>query len=280
MVHDYCFADYRPQINRPIFQEDVYLIFMSGLDLVHPENVMISIEILTNFLCGQLGDLNNIKISNIVRLIIAGNSIRNEKEKAKPSLSLTSKTPILPNTVEAIQCLDALLNKWCSIIDVDVMPGENDPTNHILPQQNLHRCMFQESRNYKSLHFVTNPYKFEINGLKIMGTSGQPITDIGRYCNIMDPVEIMENCLKWNHIAPTSPDTLGCYPYYDSDPFILDDCPHVFFAGNQDRFDTKICEGKDGQKVRLVTIPTFAKTHTGCILNLKNLDCIPISFKY
>lgn len=280
MVHDHCFADYRPQIDRAIFEENTYVIFLSGLDLIHPEDCMLSIEILTNFLCGSLGDFKDIKISNIARLIIAGNCIRNEREKVKQSLSLTSKIPISSNTVQAIQSMDVLLSKWCSIIDVDVMPGENDPTNHILPQQNLHRCMFPESRDYKSLNFVTNPYKFEIGGLKMMGSSGQPVADVGRYCDTTDPLDILENCLKWNHIAPTTPDTLGCYPYYDTDPFILDECPHVLFAGNQDKFQTRLCVGSDGQNVRLITIPIFSKTHTACILNLKNLECESISFNY
>ena len=30
---------------------------------------------------------------------------------------------------------------------------------------------------------------------------------------------------------------VGCYPFYKSDPFIIKECPTVFFAGSQSKFD-------------------------------------------
>lgn len=193
---------------------------------------------------GILGDLSDVKVSNIVRLILAGNSVRMDKNKQKHSLSLTSRSLEPTETIETVKTLDALLDNWCQFIDVDVMPGEYDPSNHILPQQSMHRCMFPNSGLYKSLHHVSNPYEFELGGLRILGTSGQPVLDVMKYCEIADPLEVMESCLKWNHLAPTAPDTLGCYPFYDSDPFILQDCPHVIFAGNQEKYNTTLCRGK------------------------------------
>ena len=44
---------------------------------------------------------------------------------------------------------------------------------------------------------------------RVMGTSGQPIDDICCYSEIDDPLEALENTLKWGHLAPTAPDTLG-----------------------------------------------------------------------
>jgi len=38
---------------------------------------------------------------------------------------------------------------------------------------------------------------------------------------------------RWGHLAPTCPDTIGCFPYFEQDPFILDTLPDVFIAGNQ-----------------------------------------------
>lgn len=35
---------------------------------------------------------------------------------------------------------------------------------------------------------------------------------------------------------------VGCYPYYDDDPFILDSQPDIYFAGNQPKFETKIID--------------------------------------
>lgn len=36
----------------------------------------------------------------------------------------------------------------------------------------------------------------------------------------------------------------GCYPFYKEGPFIINDCPHVLFAGNMTKFDSKVFKGK------------------------------------
>lgn len=38
---------------------------------------------------------------------------------------------------------------------------------------------------------------------------------------------------------------------------MLEECPHVYFVGNQPRFETTVVEGAEGQQVRLITIPKF-----------------------
>lgn len=35
----------------------------------------------------------------------------------------------------------------------------------------------------------------------------------------------------------------GCYPYTDRDPFFIQDCPHVYFVGNQEKYDTRVIKG-------------------------------------
>ena len=35
-----------------------------------------------------------------------------------------------------------ILEEFSSGIDVELMPGENDPANQIMPQQPLHCCLF------------------------------------------------------------------------------------------------------------------------------------------
>ncbi|CAH9116752.1 unnamed protein product [Cuscuta europaea] len=51
----------------------------------------------------------------------------------------------------------------------------------------------------------------------------------------------------------------GCYPYDDRDPFFIESCPHVYFLGNQDEYDTRLIKGSEGQVVRLICIPRFAE---------------------
>jgi hypothetical protein len=36
----------------------------------------------------------------------------------------------------------------------------------------------------------------------------------------------------------------ACYPYYQEDPFIISECPDIYFAGNQPQFQSKLYEGK------------------------------------
>lgn len=36
---------------------------------------------------------------------------------------------------------------------------------------------------------------------------------------------------------------LVCYPFFDKDPFVLSEAPHVYFIGNQPKFETKILSG-------------------------------------
>lgn len=36
---------------------------------------------------------------------------------------------------------------------------------------------------------------------------------------------------------------VDCYPFYEKDPFVLNEAPHVYFIGNQPQFDTKLIEG-------------------------------------
>ena len=36
----------------------------------------------------------------------------------------------------------------------------------------------------------------------------------------------------------------GCYPYFTDDPFIIEECPHVYFAGNQPCFQHRMLPGK------------------------------------
>ncbi len=43
----------------------------------------------------------------------------------------------------------------------------------------------------------------------LLGTSGQNLDDIDLQSTIDSRVQMLENCLKWNAIAPTCPDTLS-----------------------------------------------------------------------
>ncbi|CAB4056807.1 POLD2 [Lepeophtheirus salmonis] len=144
-----------------------------------------------------------------------------------------------------------------------------------MPQQPLHKCLFPRAAAYAStFQTVTNPYFFQIEGTKIYGSSGKNVEDIVRNSSLKDPLQVMEEILKWGHISPTSPDTLGCFPYKDKDPFVMEFLPHVLFSA----IHGKEHLSKFTNNTLLFTIPNFSTSGSLVLLNLKDLSTKEIKF--
>jgi hypothetical protein len=47
------------------------------------------------------------------------------------------------------------------------------------------------------------------------------------------------------------------YPFYDADPYLMGEAPHVYFAGNQPAFETGIVEGAFSFLVTSVVVCPF-----------------------
>ena len=101
-----------------------------------------------------------------------------------------------------------------------------------------------------------------------------------RYVPGDDRLTTLTRSLECQHLAPTAPDTLGCYPFAgeSADPFVVRECPHIFFAGNQPRFESKLVQGPDGQRVRAILVPEFCAEPTCVLVNLDSLEATPITF--
>lgn len=245
-----------------------------------PNDYSMSMELLQQWIFGNLegfGQGRDWEAASVVRVVLAGNSV---KASVKPKNNLHGR-PITESSdlLNAVKAVDTFVYNLAQSVNVDLMPGEFDPANHMLPQQPMHQCMFPKAVSFASFRGVTNPYACEISGRSILGTSGQNVHDIGRYSKIENPLEALKSTLVWSHIAPTAPDTLPCYPYYQKDPFIISECPHVYFAGNTGEFRTELWEGSNGQRTRLVCVPSFSETHSIAVVNLRTLDCQPVCFK-
>jgi DNA polymerase delta subunit 2 len=151
---------------------------------------------------------------------------------------------------------------------------------------------------------VTNPWDGEVDGWRVLGTGGQNIDDVFKYVESEDRLGMLEAMCRWRCCAPTAPDTLceftfqlylsclfafhkypntinhlqktnkikGSYPFQDVDPFVLHECPHIFFAGSQPKFDTALIEGQNGQMVRLIAVPRFAETGEIVIVDMETLE--------
>lgn len=112
----------------------------------------------------------------------------------------------------------------------------------------------------------------------MLGTSGQPSNDLVKFVGEQDRLILLENMLNWRHIAPTTPHHTGCYPFNETDPFIIEECPHVFFAGNQPNFASKVVEGSGGQRVLLLSLPSFEANAVIALVNLSTLKCTKVQF--
>ncbi|GFP91648.1 DNA polymerase delta small subunit [Phtheirospermum japonicum] len=256
MVEDILEADLPPQMTPP----------PSSALLIH--SIFSS---LSDHITGHLGDEQEQGIAaQIVQVVIAGDSVELPRALfSGQNLGLKDHSKLS----EPVKELDILLTQVAAGIPIDIMPGANDPANFSMPQQPLNRCLFPGSTAYNTFRSCTNPHSFELDNVRFLGTSGQNIDDLAKYSDANGKLGFLERTLRWRHIAPTAPNTLGCYPFTDRDPFFIESCPHVYFVGNQEKYETKLIEGPEGQVVRLICIPRFSETGIAVVLNLKNLQC-------
>uniref|UniRef100_A0A7C9ENC8 Uncharacterized protein n=1 Tax=Opuntia streptacantha TaxID=393608 RepID=A0A7C9ENC8_OPUST len=256
--------------------DDKYVVFISGLNVGGSTTNPLQFQLLIDHITGHLGDEKEQRIAaEIVHVVIAGNSVEIPKGLFNGQ-NLGSKDQ--SRLFEPIKELDISLTQIAAGVSLDLMPGANDPANFSLPQQPLNRCLFPGSSVYNTFSSCTNPHCFELDNIRFLGTSGQNIEDLEKYSEAKDKLEFMERTLRWRHIAPTAPNTLGCYPFTDKDPFVLESCPHVYFVGNQDKYETRLIDGPEGQVTRLICIPKFSETGVAVVLNLRNLECHVLSF--
>ncbi|XP_031618741.1 DNA polymerase delta small subunit isoform X2 [Contarinia nasturtii] len=280
VVEDHMFYECGPQKPLKELTSSPLLVFVSGLDQSATHDFTMSLELFQQWLYGNLPNFDkdmDFEASNVVRVIVAGNSVRTTMEvRAKTILMRQPESTV---TLQAVKAVDDLLYGWSQSVNVDLMPGEFDPSNCMLPQQPMHHCMFPNSAPCGAFKCVTNPYEFCIEDRLILGTSGQNVTNIQKYSHIEDTLDALKSIAKWSILAPTAPDTLPCYPYYDDDPFVIKQCPNILFAGNMPEFKTGFFEGPDGQKSRLICVPSFSQTESVAVVNLRTLECKQLCFK-
>ncbi|XP_043261760.1 DNA polymerase delta subunit 2-like [Colletes gigas] len=274
MVKDWCFPNCPPKTSLTKCTSTGKLVIVSGLDL-SKSSESLGTCLFVEWLCGMAG---NVKVqkdgASIVNLIIAGNTIKSNNTKYSAADTLAKEIG------ETTKTADIFLSNLSSCCYVTLMPGEYDPTNSMFPQIPLHPCLLPKSSRLDTFKSTTNPWIGKIEEQVIIGTSGQSINDIVKATGETNtsPIEWLEKTLLWRHICPTAPDTLLACPYYESDLFILKECPDIYFVGNTEKFETKLWKGDENQVVRLISVPRFSTTHTAVIVNLENLETQYISF--
>eukprot|EP00418_Pyrodinium_bahamense_P051832 CAMPEP_0179176694 /NCGR_PEP_ID=MMETSP0796-20121207/87373_1 /TAXON_ID=73915 /ORGANISM="Pyrodinium bahamense, Strain pbaha01" /LENGTH=730 /DNA_ID=CAMNT_0020880235 /DNA_START=55 /DNA_END=2246 /DNA_ORIENTATION=- len=166
---------------------------------------------------------------------------------------------------------DELLSTLAAAMRVDVMPGRGDPTNLTLPQMPLHPHLFKRVRECRDFRSVSNPYEGSIDGLNVLGHSGQPVEDLLRCTELGSPLEALATCLRASHLAPTAPDTLATQPFASGDPFVLEDVPHVLFSGGHESEGHQWHPSPRGSGGTLcVCVPAFHRRPAVVLVNLRD----------
>ncbi|KAI0388892.1 DNA polymerase alpha/epsilon subunit B-domain-containing protein [Xylariaceae sp. FL0594] len=250
----------------------------SSLDAGHS----LELSLLLEYLLGEaLDPVAQRELSQISRLIIAGNSISPENARAGDGDQVQKKYGYDSSSYNPLpsQLLDEFLSTLLPTMPVTLLPGAKDPANATYPQQPIHPAMFPLSRAFTSttsepgwLDTVTNPWEGEVDGWSVLATGGQNIDDIFKYLGSDDRLGMMEATCRWRCCAPTAPDTLWSYPFQDDDPFVLQTCPHLYIVGCQPRFSTKLIHGEGGQTVRLIAVPSFSVTGEIVIVDTETLE--------
>lgn len=195
---------------------------------------------------------------NIKKVVIAGNSC----------LSSNSK-----DRLEMFRIFDNfLLHIGQGNASVEIMPGHNDPTSCLLPQQPFHPTILPKSGPLKNIHPNTNPCLFNIEDLTVLGSSGEIVDVIHQHSRIEYSTTILRSTLEWGHIAPSAPDNLSCMPFKNTDPFLIDFVPDIYFAGNQSEFAVTTYCTETKPKIQIISVPKFSKTQSVVQVNLSNLD--------
>mmetsp|Transcript_42217 Transcript_42217/g.108722 ORF Transcript_42217/g.108722 Transcript_42217/m.108722 type:complete len:493 (-) Transcript_42217:157-1635(-) len=258
-------------------------------------------DLLLEYMTGCLGDATMQKgVSGISRIIICGNSLSlpnlpdpiaagavKSSQRLRESSEL--KKVEIRNTTDVVKECDSFLSQLCSSCPVDLMPGEEDPTTYMLPQKPIHTAMLPESsscyhkeKKTPMLSAVCNPYEVNIDNRTFLGTSGQPLSNLKKYCDVKDDCEALIDFLRWSHLAPSAPDTLPCYPFVDKDPFIIDSIPDVFFsATEQASHCSTMTRNIDGveKPCLCLGVPSFKKTSSFVLVDTSSMTVETVTFE-
>ncbi|KAF9466421.1 DNA polymerase alpha/epsilon subunit B-domain-containing protein [Collybia nuda] len=322
-VADICYAELAPQDpsnveEAPIMEDrmdvdaaqpmDEWIGLISGLDIGSPSPSDAQIQMLVEYLSGEEGGVQEqVDAAQISRLIIVGNSLAALEPIGRSESSIENRRPrrygydATTFSPHPILNLSAHLLDIASAMPIHILPGETDPSGAIMPQQPFPRAMFGAVAKLPTFSCETNPTYLRFgagpeftsepsNRPSISRTflinSGQPLDDMFRY--LPSPpntrLSILEDTLRWRHMAPTAPDTLWCHPYFSGDPFVIPETPDLYVIGNQKRFATKMVTNQDennGSKrisCRIIMVPEFSRTGTLVLVNLRSLGVKTVTF--
>lgn len=269
-IVDVVYPSVAPQ--KPILNNSGKIALVSGLGIDSDVNYSLRVELLKQYLTGELGGVEGAE--DIFHVVLCGDSVTCLPQAE--NIEFGSKNTSRFNA-NALQVLTTWLTDVIASVPVTIMPGSSDPAELCLPQQPLHPSLFGPTRQYANLARTTNPAWLDVGGVRLLGTLGQNIDDMRKYVDPAVPLQsLLEACMRYQHFVPTAPDTLYCYPFEDADPFVLEETPHVYFVGNQTHLSAEISLNlnhltESTANVRLIGVPKFAETGQVVLLDTATL---------
>lgn len=125
---------------------------------------------------------------------------------------------------------------------------------------------------------LSDPYQAILDDIMILiMTSGQGMEEMLSQTSYADILSCMEATLKWRHILPHAPETVACKVFTETDPFVLDSMPHVYFTATLRRFTQKSIKIGESEIV-MFTVPSFHNSSNVVLLNSQTLELETISF--
>lgn len=259
---------------------DGTIAFVSGLDLtgdLEDDRLTISgLEFMADWMNVQVGNEN--QCPPIDRLVVIGPLVETKSNGCDVQSvvrTLTLSRAEKHSSTASLITVDKIINSIAEkplVNTVDVTPGVGDPCSSMWPLPPIHRvCLPRCGMSDKKVNLVTNPYEFEVNGLRVMTMSGENVSELLRTSLKWTGADAIENIIKWQHVAPNCPDTLDAFPVAERDPLIMDITPHVIICGNQPHAEFRHIP-IDGSNCLVVCLPKFSKTRVACFLNLSDLS--------
>ncbi|CAI9287846.1 unnamed protein product [Lactuca saligna] len=230
LVEDILEAGLPPQLDLPTKSgEDKYVVLVSGLNVGSSSSNPLQLQLLVDHITSHLGDKKEQpSAAEIVQVIVAGNFVQIDHGLLNGQ-NLVSKDQ--SKLHEPIKELDIFL------------------TQISCQDRTTLQTLLSHSRS------CINPHLFDVGNVRFLGISGQNIDDLEKYSEAKDKLKFMERTLRWRHLAPTAPNTLGCYLFTDTVPFFIKSCPHVYFVGSQ--------------VVTVICVPKFSETSIAVMEDLE-----------
>lgn len=278
----------------PSGSKPCYVAFVSGLGVGCKGDVPLALGKLLAYLVGDTSVYSPggsaPDATSIAKVIVGGNIVEATEEyflKQKVRLDPSDHIKIADTAnkltaANSMQSADAFLAALADSVEVDIMPGDKDPSNAYLPQQPLHPVLLRATSRKPTVRLVTNPYDVSISpntdgaaAARMFVTSGQNLEDLMRQTSFTSNVEAMQALLDSGCACPTAPNTLLCYPFEDDDPFTFVSPPDAFVCCNASHFETANHGG-----VRYVSVPSFKDTGVVVLMDVASphLDTVAVTF--